>query len=268
MEQLIKWTWTKRSQVKQIFNYIPDNINTYYELFLWSWSLFYHLLESQHHINKYIVNDLNIDVIKLHKYLLYNDINNIINTYTFHRNNLLKMWKEYYYQMRDNFNITKEVSLFLFLNRNCLNWLIRYNSNNKFNTWFHHNRYWINPNKLLKIISQYRKLIEWKNIIFESKDYKEYWWFSNNDYIYLDPPYTDTWSKMYLWWFDEKLFLNYLQNINCKFWLSYNCKRNDSDFKSIYLKNYKCYELKSWLSSFNRLQSRKVDVIEYFYTNI
>ena len=88
MEQLIKWTWTKRSQVQQLTNYIPDKINTYYELFLWSWSLFYHLLESKHNINKYIVNDLNIDVINLHKYLLYYDLNTIIDTYTFHRNNL------------------------------------------------------------------------------------------------------------------------------------------------------------------------------------
>lgn len=64
METVIKWSGSKRSQCKEIINNFPKEIDTYYELFLGGGSVFLELLSNEEiQVNKFIVNDLNSDLI-------------------------------------------------------------------------------------------------------------------------------------------------------------------------------------------------------------
>src|SRR3989344_3135634 len=62
-----------------------------------------------------------------------------------------------YYEFRDNFNATKDPLDFLFLSRTCVNGLIRYNKEGKFNNSLHHTRPGIHPKTLQEIIKNWSK---------------------------------------------------------------------------------------------------------------
>ena len=137
MQQLIKYTGSKRFQAKDIVKYIPKKGETYYELFLGSGSIFYALLGGEYEYEKFVLNDINKDVIELHKYLLFGDLEEVLEEYDTHRLNLLKIGQSYYYEVRENFNKYRLNSDYLFLNRNSANGMIRYNKKNEFNFQYH-----------------------------------------------------------------------------------------------------------------------------------
>lgn len=267
MQQLIKYTGSKRYQAAEIIKHIPKNGKTYYEPFLGSGSIFYAILENRYNYESFVLSDINKDVIELHKYLLFGDLEEILEDYETHRENLLNNKPDYYYQVRLNFNKYRLSSDFLFLNRNCANGVIRYNKKNEFNSPFHHNRDGIITKNLEKIILFYRELIVGRRIEFLTVDFKSYSP-SNNDFIYLDPPYSNS-SKLYGSFVISQSIAEFIKNLKCSWGLSYNGVRGENDFElDLGLHSYK-FLIENGKSSFDRLFNKKQSKIsEYYYTNV
>lgn len=268
MKPLIKWTGTKRFQAEEIVKNIPSG-DGYCELFLGSGAIFYKILESKIPFDYYILNDINCDVIELHKYLLYTDVNVIITKYTAMWEQLKEDGGKFYYEVRKRFNETRNPSDFLFLNRTCVNGLIRYNSKNEFNSPFHFSRNGISPSNLREIILKHQKLIEGKNIFFKNESFDSFRAFFPNDFVYLDPPYSNSANKIYNTFVTKQQLEDYIRIINCKFALSYNGKTEVEDFEHPFEYQFKTkLLLNNSKSSFNKLfQNKSNSVKEYFYTN-
>lgn len=107
---------------------------------------------------------------------------------------LLETYGEAYYkEMRGQFNENGNPLYFLFLNRSCFNGMIRFNRQGKFNVPFCHKPNRFSKAYITKICNQIKNVSE----IMVNKD----WTFvhgtwqsafnnvSEQDYIYLDPPY-------------------------------------------------------------------------------
>lgn len=107
---------------------------------------------------------------------------------------LLEIYGDAYYkEMRESFNENGDPSYFLFLNRSCFNGMIRFNRQGKFNVPFCHKPNRFSKAYITKICNQIKNISE----VMINKD----WTFvhgtwqsafnnvSEQDYIYLDPPY-------------------------------------------------------------------------------
>lgn len=285
---LIKWTGSKRSQSKEIIKYFPKNINTYYEPFCGSCAITYELLNQIYLGNisckQIICSDINVDLINFYN-LFLRDKNIIFNEYEKLYNELINCKiidekKQFYFNIRDYFNSLNynndRTILFYWLLRTCYNGLIRYNKKGEFNSPYHLNRDGIKPNKLKSIFDSWNFLINYFMvnggvIKFYNKSYDDILNdLSQNDLIYLDPPYNDT-KGMYLNKFDNKIFFNkltQLNNNNIKFILSYDGMRGDND-KTLDIPNFykRHIYIKSGQSSFSKLKNNNIDVFESLYLN-
>ncbi len=111
----------------------------------------------------------------------------------YHGKELERFGGTYYKQMRDEFNQNGDPLYFLFLNRSDFNGMIRFNKKGQFNVPFCKK-----PNRfakayITKICNQIAKaahVMEGKDWRFECCSWKKaFEYASENDYIYLDPPY-------------------------------------------------------------------------------
>lgn len=127
--------------------------------------------------------------------------------------------KDYYLQSRDKFNYliennqsdTKEAAeLFYYLNRTCFNGLCRFNKSGKFNVPF--GKY--KTINYAKHFLQYK--LTFKNYEFVSKDFSELE-IKENDFIYADPPYDDSftgYSAKGFTWKDQERLVEWLDKYN------------------------------------------------------
>lgn len=269
----LKWTGSKRYIAKEIISYFPKKIDTYYEPFCGSASILIELLQSDIKVKKYIISDINRDCIVTLK-LVSHIPATLCSAYEglweyMKALKTIKEKQEYYNLIRKTFNEEKSIAaFFLFLNRTCYNGLIRYNSKGEFNTSYHVNRDGIEPKKLLKILWDFADLCRGKDIEFETKNYADINSVGENDFLYLDPPYSDT-DKMYQNSFNKEEFYSWLGKQKCKYALSYNGKSSKQDntqdipkelFKQhLYMKKSK--------SSFDRLNKNDTIMEESLYLN-
>jgi DNA adenine methylase len=68
LKTFIKWPGNKSKHLRHILPYIPDDYNTYIEPFVGSGALFLNLQQ-----DKWIINDLNRDLIECWKYVKTED---------------------------------------------------------------------------------------------------------------------------------------------------------------------------------------------------
>lgn len=230
-QPVIKWTGSKRSQVVNILSHFPKEIDTYYEPFCGGASVLYGLLKSNIKVNRYILSDLNQDLINLwnviksqpqvlgdYYEMLWTKLNEIDEV----------TWKSSYFNMvRDRFNKEHNPMDFFFLLRTCFNGMVRYSKDGKFNTSYHLNRNGMLPSKMKNIINEWSKLLNDNNIEFICCDYKEIHP-KENDFVYLDPPYNKT-KGLYFGGIDNKELFEYLGTLNCGYILSYDGFSGDKD---------------------------------------
>ena len=231
-QPVIKWTGSKRSQVDSILSYFPKEVNTFYEPFCGGCSVLYGLLNSDIKVNRYVISDLNQYLINLWNIIknepiilftyytqLWNEINSV---------NDVEFQKSYYNTVKQRFNKEHNPMDFFFLLRTCFNGMIRYNNNGEFNTAYHINRPGINPDKLHSILLEWSNVLNTNNVEFICSDYKSIQPQNKNDFIYLDPPYAKT-KGLYYGALDNKIFFEYLRNLNCSYILSYDGISGDTD---------------------------------------
>lgn len=268
---LIKWTGSKRYQAEQIVKYFPKEINRYLEPFAGSCSILWEVMNnSDIQVNSYIVSDLNLDLINLwnevkqHPYKLSIDYK-----FLWEELNSLKdeTRNSFWYKIRDEFNEFRESSLFLFINRTSYNGLVRYNANGDFNTSFHFSRNGIEPSKLSEIIFKWSEMLNINNVIFNEEHYINVIG-GKSDFIYLDPPYSDS-SSMYFGKIDYDELFNYLIFVKSKWALSFDGFRGDEsriyDVPQSLYKNH--ILIPAGKSSFSKLKGSDVEVRESLYLN-
>jgi DNA adenine methylase len=271
LQPAIKWTGSKRSQANEILKYFPKEIDTYYEPFCGGCSVLGALMLSDIKVKHYICSDLNNDLISLWNEIKEEPIR-ISEDYKTLWNELvsrndIKSKSDFYNTVRDSFNKDKKPWKFIFLLRTCANGLVRYNRSNKFNTPFHLTRNGINPYTLSKIICEWSELLNKNDVKFLCCDYSDIK-SSENDFLYLDPPYYKT-KGIYQQGMDFTRFWEYLRSQPCNFVFSFDGKSGNEDNtfdvpKDIYGEHI---YIKSGKSSFKRIlgNDKNATVYESLY---
>jgi DNA adenine methylase len=184
---------------------------------------------------------------------------------------LQKEGYQVYYEIRDSFNKEEKPEDLFFLSRTCVNGLIRFNKNGKFNNSLHHTRKGIHPDRAEKVILDWSNKI--KKVSFIHGNYRKTTkTATSEDFIYLDPPYFNTKGR-YFGTIDYEEFLEFLEDLNkrkIKFVLSYDGMRGNK----IYLKDlpkplYKRHVLlDSGNSSFRKVMDKTCESVkESVYLN-
>lgn len=230
-EPVIKWSGSKRSQAEKILTFFPKEIDTYYEPFCGGASVLRRLLDSDIKVNHYVCSDLNSGLIDL-----WNEIiNNPLEVYFYYK----KLWnelnvdddkqrkKEYFASVRERYNKEHNPLDFMFIMRTTTNGMPRYNRDGEFNNSFHVTRNGIIPETFEKIIFEWSHLLKKNNVEFISCSYEDIKP-TDNDFLYLDPPYANT-KGMYYGTIDYGKFWNYLRSLPCKYVLSFDGKSGDID---------------------------------------
>ena len=224
-EPVIKWSGSKRSQVKEILQFFPKEIDTYYEPFCGGASVLRGLLDSDIEVNRYVCSDISDPLISLWK-KIKDDPFEICQYWETEREKFVKD-KLYYYDVRTRFNKDNNCKDFLFLLRTCANGMPRWNSKGQFNTPVHHNRNGIKPETFKDICLEWSNLLNRKNVEFVCCSYEDIKP-TQNDFAYFDPPYANT-KGMYYGTIDYEKFWAYLRNLPCKYALSFDGKSGDVD---------------------------------------
>ena len=205
---VIKWSGSKRPVAKQLAEYLSYG-ETYFEPFVGGGAMMPFSLSERG-----MAGDIIPELIDL-----WNEIKSnpeiVANEYEKRWLQLQKHGPQVYYDVRDNFNKTKNCYDFLFLTRTCVNGLIRYNSDGEFNNSFHLSRPGINPKTLRGILQQWSKAIS--KFTFQLCDYRELLECAKEgDFVFLDPPYGGTKDRYTRTEFDLQAFYNELERLNRK----------------------------------------------------
>lgn len=155
-------------------------------------------------------------------------------------NKLKEKDDEYFYEVRNRFNLEHESLDFLFLNRSDFNGMIRFNRNGGFNVPYGHNKTRFSDIYINKVVNQVKWIEEklknnnWEFMCIDCFELlNEYVKKDSNAFIYLDPPYIgrnvdyyDSWSLE-----NEENLQKILQEINKPFimstWSHDDSKRNE-----------------------------------------
>ncbi|MGL5023238.1 MAG: DNA adenine methylase [Cetobacterium sp.] len=282
--------------IHQIKAFMPEKINRYYEPFVGGGSSFLNIKA-----NHYYLNDINDKVIELHKYLISNSCKDFkiiekiiqkIKEYNlscsfigdnvpvelrqeFKKTYYSKYNKEAYTFLKNMYNQNKckdSLVLYILLIYG-FNHMIRFNKNGVFNLPVGN----VDFNKnVFEALKNYIQFSLQNDINFENKDYLDFMEtkiLTNDDFVYLDPPYLISSSEYNKLWNEDKEkelydFLDELNNKNIKFGVSnlLTHKGRENIILKNWMKKYKVYEIKSnYISRFDN--SIKNDSKEVYITN-
>lgn len=284
----------KYKLMPQLGKLFPKNISTYIEPFVGGGSSFLNTAA-----NNYLLNDIDIYVIKLHKLLcrysnnqsmFIDELYYLIDKYGLSCSNkgitvpdeLKKKYVKTYYsqfnkfaynQLKEDYNSSNDDILLYLLLIYGFNHMIRFNRSGKFNLPVGN----VDFNKnVYKAIINYLDFVENKNIKFENQDFEFFLKnadYDNDSYIYLDPPYLISGSEYNKLWSvdEEKRLCTLLDELNQKgvrFGISNLVShkgKNNEIFKE-WSKNYHLFDVKSNYISFND-NTIKQNSNEVFVTN-
>jgi DNA adenine methylase len=189
----LKWAGGKRALLPQIRNFLPGEIEKYYEPFLGAGSVFFDLPAG----HKKIVSDFNKELISLYE-VIRDDVEEVLNEL-----GKLTNTKEKYLEVRawdrnpefDSMSVASRAARFIFLNKCGFNGLYRVNKQGHFNVPYgsQKNVDFVSENNL-RAVSQFLNTRDSKGILtaeFTSGDYKEILVSAKGpgSFVYFDPPY-------------------------------------------------------------------------------
>ncbi len=233
---LIKWTGSKRRQASKIYPLFP-NFSTYFEPFLGGGALLYLVYP-----RKAIVGDIYKPLINFWK-IVKDNASQVVEKYTENWELLQQNIPDYYYKVRDRFNQEPNAFDLCFLTRTCVNGIVRFNKDGKFNNSFHLSRRGMHPSRFCKVAMNWQRRIQ--NVEFKCFDYEitlEH--VQKGDFVYFDPPYAGSRNR-YTSNLDLKRFYHTLEKLNAKgikWALSFDGRRGETDMrKPIPDTLYKCH---------------------------
>ena len=129
----------------------------------------------------------------------------------------------------------------------------RYNKSGEFNNSFHVTRNGIIPSTFAKIVKEWSEVLNKFNVQFIHRSYNEIIT-TENDFVYLDPPYANT-KGMYYGTIDYNMLWGWIRKQECDYMLSFDGKTSSLDItynvpKDIYSKHE---YLENGNSSFRRV---------------
>jgi DNA adenine methylase len=261
----------------EISKYFPQTIDRFIEPFTGGGSVFMNVKAKE-----YLLNDIDTNVINIHKYLVsksknqidfFKEINNIIEKYNLSHSyikdivpqSLKNEWKKTYYAKfnKDGFNRLKKdynqsdnklISHLYILLIYGFNRMLRFNSKGEYNlpvgnVDFNRNVY--NALNNYFSIARNRKL-QFYNLDFI--DFIKQIEFKKNDFVYIDPPYLITFSEYNKLWNKEtekKLIelIDYLNDLNVNFAIS-NVTHYKGKINELFLKWSKKYNVQNIKSNY------------------
>jgi DNA adenine methylase len=266
-QPVIKWSGSKRSQAEEILKRFPKKIDTYYEPFCGSASMLRALLESDIEVREYCCSDLNDGLIALWNMIKYNPLK-IKESYRNMWNELnvnddKERKKQYFYTVRERYNMFHKPEDFMFIMRTTTNGMPRYNKDGLFNNSFHVTRNGIIPDTLDKIVDEWSSLLNRHNVSFTCHSYNTIDPYEG-DFVYLDPPYANT-KGMYYGSIDNNELWNWIRGLSCGYALSYDGISGEKD--NTYLVPSDIYDTHEYIlsgnSSFKRTIGKSNDSIVY-----
>lgn len=187
LEPFIKWAGGKRQLLDALGEYVPAQINTYYEPFVGGGALLFYLLPE-----KAVINDINKE---------------LINTYSFIKSNpdeFMKIlsqldnvpensFKEHYYTVREQYNSKiknniydiEMAAMFVFVNKHCFNGLYRVNKQGYFNVPYNNSTSASFSKENISAISSYLQNTAILNGDFEAACQNA----KKGDFVFFDSPY-------------------------------------------------------------------------------
>lgn len=186
----IPYQGSKRNIADQIMRFYPDNFDRLIEPFAGSAAMTIasaFFFKASH----FIINDINEPLIRLWDNII-NDPTSIIKNYHDIWYAQLGNEEDFYYQIRDKFNESRKPEYLLFLLAKCVKAAVRYNLQGSFNQSPDKRRLGRNPQMMRDDILRVSRLLNGK-IEMYSTDYSNILDLAtNDDLIYLDPPYQGT----------------------------------------------------------------------------
>jgi DNA adenine methylase len=186
----IPYQGSKRNLADQILRLFPDHFDSLIEPFAGSAAI---TIASAYYFkaNSFIVNDVNEPLINLWDTII-NNPKSIIKSYHDIWHGQHGNEEEYYYQIRDRFNETKQPEYLLFLLAKCVKAAVRYNAQGGFNQSPDKRRLGRNPAAMRDDILRVSQLLKGK-VQLHSEDYKQIIDLAtSDDLVYMDPPYQGT----------------------------------------------------------------------------
>lgn len=256
----------------------PSEINNYYEPFCGGGSSFLNI-----NAKRYFLNDIDTNLINLHKFLLgadkdkfFNDIFKLIKKYNLSnsfknytppdelKNKFKKTYfavfnKENYIKLKNDFNADKNdiLRLYLLLIYG-FNHMFRFNAKGEFNLPVGN----VDFNKnVVNALNDYFDFIKERNLIFSNLDFEQFLGeieFKKGDFVYFDPPYLISSSEYNKFWSKQsEIRLYYLLDKldqNGVSWGLSNLlihKNQKNELLEKFMKKYQIYQIKSNYISFN-----------------
>lgn len=186
----IPYQGSKRNLANQILRMFPDKFEKLIEPFAGSAAI---TIASAYYFkaNRFIINDINQPLINLWDTII-NAPKEMVKYYHDIWHGQLGNEEEYYYEIRDKFNNTKEPKYLLFLLAKCVKAAVRYNAQGSFNQSPDKRRLGRNPLSMRDDILKVSQLLKGK-IQLHSTDYLNVLDLAtSNDLVYMDPPYQGT----------------------------------------------------------------------------
>lgn len=191
----LKWAGGKRWLVGQSKDIFPTFSGRYLEPFLGSGAVFFHLLPNQS-----ILADANTELVETYQAIQKNWKEVLTHLKTHHRNHC----SEYYYKIRSSKPRTlhTKAAKFIYLNRTCWNGLYRVNLSGEFNVPIGTKKNVILDTDRFDIISKTLNNSKILSTDFEMVIDQA----GENDFIFIDPPYTVKHNLNGFIKYNEKLF--------------------------------------------------------------
>lgn len=139
---------------------------------------------------------------------------------------LLQRGANYYYEVRDRFNVAPTSHDFLFLNRACFNGVMRFNSKGQYNVPFGKKPERFRQAYITKIVNQIANVscvLSGRELVFEEANWRDTLARAReDDFVYADPPYMGRHTDYYNNWTEKEAYelLSKLQSLPCGFALS------------------------------------------------
>src|SRR3989339_207007 len=230
----IPYQGSKRNLASHILRFFPKYYKRLIEPFAGSAAI---SIASAYYFksSRFFLNDINKPLMEL-----WNDIINKPETIIKRYHDLwfeqIGKEEEFYYNIREKFNITKKPEFLLFLLAKCVKAAVRYNNSGKFNQSPDKRRLGRKPEMMREDILNVSKLLKFRTELSSKNYFDLIDNFANNDLIYLDPPYHGTGISggfNYHSNIDHNLFIEFLKLLNKKnipFILSYDGRTDKKVF--------------------------------------
>ncbi len=230
----IPYQGSKRTLARQILSLFPSKTRILFEPFAGSAaiSIAAALKKKCQHFH---LNDINEPLITLWNAII-NEPEQISKQYT-------KLWfaqlgneRDFYDRVREKFNKTSRPEFLLYLLARCVKAAVRYNFNGKFNQSPDNRRLGRHPSMMKNDIHATSTLFKGKCTL-TSKDYKQVLNLATeNDLIYMDPPYQGTFVNGGFRYYEDIEFSKFIESLktlivrNIPFILSYDGRTGNKTF--------------------------------------